>query len=304
MQVFLEHTDEQYGRIVDELDRLGIKDNTLIIYISGDNGSSAEGLNGSISELLAQNGMPSTIDQQLKVLKDDFGGLDALGGPKTEPMYHSGWAWAGSTPFKSTKLIAAHFGGTRNPLVVSWPKSVRHDRRMHSQFHSVIDIAPTIYDILGITPPKFYNGVAQDKMDGTSMLYSFNDSKAKTATDTQYFEIMGSRGIYKDGWFAGTFGPRHPWNPFIDDLNKWDLAKDKWELYDLSKDFSQSTDLSAKYPEKLQELKDAFIVEATKNKVFPIGAGLYTVAFHPEEVKASTLTEWNLYPGMSRLAES
>ena len=301
---FLQHTDEQYGLIVDELERLGIKDNTLIIYISGDNGSSAEGLNGSISELLAQNGMPSTVEQQMEVLEKDFGGLDALGGPKTEPMYHHGWAWAGSTPFKSTKLIAAHFGGTRNPLVISWPKSVKHDTKMHSQFHSVIDIAPTIYDILNITPPKFYNGVAQDRMDGKSMLYSFNDAKAKTTTDAQYFEIMGSRGIYKDGWFAGTIGPRLPWNPFLADLAHWDPAKDKWELYDLSKDFSQANNVADKFPVKLQEMKDTFIVEATKNKVFPIGAGLYTVAYHPEDVKASTLTEWNLYPGMSRLAES
>jgi len=163
---FLEHTDVQYGKVIDELDNLGIKDNTLVIYINGDNGSSSEGINGSISELLAQNSMPSTVDQQIKVLNEEYGGLDALGGPMLESIYHSGWAWAGSTPFKSTKLVAAHFGGTRNPMVISWPARIKHDDKVRSQFLHVDDIATTIYDILGITPPKTFNGVTQDDMDG------------------------------------------------------------------------------------------------------------------------------------------
>ncbi|NOQ16592.1 MAG: sulfatase-like hydrolase/transferase, partial [Methyloprofundus sp.] len=132
---FLEHTDRQYGRIIDELENLGIKDNTLVIYINGDNGSSAEGINGSISELLAQNNMPTTTAQQINVLNKDYGGLDALGGPLLESMYHHGWAWSGSTPFKDTKLIAAHFGGTRNPMVISWPAKIKHDNKPRSQFH-------------------------------------------------------------------------------------------------------------------------------------------------------------------------
>ena len=301
---FLEHTDVQYGRIVDELERLGIKDNTLIIYINGDNGSSSEGIKGSISELLAQNNMPSTTKQQIDILNKEYGGLDALGGPLLEPMYHSGWAWAGSTPFKGTKLVAAYFGGTRNPMVVSWPKKIRHDSKVHSQFTHVNDIAPTIYDILDIKTPDFYNGVAQDKLDGISFKDSFNDAKAKGKHTTQYFEVMGSRGIYKDGWVAATFGPRIPWDPTGGRIKGWDPEKDVWELYNVKDDFSEATDLAKKYPKKLKDLKQDFLVEATKNKVLPIGGSLYVVAYHPEEMKASALKEWNLYEGMTRIAES
>lgn len=301
---FLEHTDTQYGRIIDELENLGVKDNTLVIYINGDNGSSAEGINGSISELLAQNNMPSTTEQQIKVLNHEYGGLDALGGPLLEPMYHHGWAWAGSTPFKDTKLIAAHFGGTRNPMVISWPAKIKHDPKPRSQFHHVNDIAVTIYDILNITPPDFYNGVAQDQLDGVSLAYTFNDADAKGQKTTQYFEVMGSRGIYKDGWFAGTFGPRIPWNPIESKLAGWDPYNDVWELYNINEDFSQANDLAKKNPKKLQAMKDAFLVEAANNKVFPIGGSLYAVAYHPEEIKASKLNEWNMYEGMTRMPEA
>jgi arylsulfatase len=301
---FLEHTDRQYGRIVDELEELGVKDNTLIIYINGDNGASAEGINGSISELLAQNNMPSTVEQHIKVLNKEYGGLKALGGPLLEDHYHHGWAWAGSTPFKSTKLVAAHFGGTRNPMVISWPAKIKPDSKMRSQFTHVNDIAATIYDILHITPPDFYNGVAQDKLDGVSFANTFNNADAPFAKTIQYFEIMGSRGIYKDGWFAGTFGPRYPWAPQKSHLAGWDPNKDVWELYNLKEDFSQAHDLAKQNPKKLKELQDAFTVEATKNKVFPVGGSLYIVAYHPEEMKATTLTEWNMYEGMRRIAES
>ena len=301
---FLEHTDAQYGRIVDELEDLGVKDNTLIIYINGDNGSSAEGIKGSISELLAQNGMPSTTKQQIDVLNRDYGGLDALGGPLLEPMYHHGWAWAGSTPFKSTKLIAAHFGGTRNPMVISWPAKIKHSNKIRSQFTHVIDIAPTILDILGITPPDFYNGVAQDQMDGVSFKNTFNDANAKETHTTQYFEMMGSRAIYQDGWVAATFGPRIPWDPAASKLKGWDPRNDVWELYNVREDFSEAVDLAKENPEKLEELKEIFLVEATKNKVFPIGGSLYVVAYHPDQMKASTLNEWKLYEGMTRIPEA
>ncbi len=301
---FLEHTDVQYGKVVTELENLGIKDNTLIIYINGDNGSSAEGLNGSISELLAQNGMPSTIEQQKTVLDNEYGGLNALGGPLLESIYHHGWAWTGSTPFKSTKLVAAHFGGTRNPMVISWPAKIKHDPKVRSQFTHVNDIAATIYDILDITAPDFYNGVAQEPLDGVSFAATFNDADAKINKNIQYFEIMGSRGIYKDGWFAGTFGPRVPWNAKASHLAGWDPNKDVWELYDLSKDYSQAHDLAKKYPKKLREMQDAFMVEAANNKVFPIGGSLYIVAYHQNEMKATTLREWNMYEGMTRIHES
>jgi len=301
---FLEHTDAQYGRIIDELENLGIRDNTLVIYINGDNGSSAEGIKGSISELLAQNNMPSSVEEHIAVLNNEYGGLDALGGPLLESMYHHGWAWAGSTPFKDTKLIAAHFGGTRNPMVISWPAKIKPDTKIRSQFTHVNDVAVTIYDILGITPPDFYNGVAQDPLDGVSFAYTFNDAEAKGKKTTQYFEVMGSRGIYKDGWFAGTFGPRIPWDPTGSKLAGWNPNDDVWELYDLSKDFSQANDLAKENPAKLQEMKDAFLVEAANNKVFPIGGSLYVVAYHPEQMKSTPLTQWNMYEGMQRIPES
>jgi len=165
---FCEHTDAQVGRLIDELGNLGIRDNTIVFYIWGDNGSSAEGQNGTISELLAQSTTDSVIADHLRVL-EEHGGLDELGGPKFDNMYHAGWAWAGSTPHRSTKLVAAHFGGTRNPLAVSWPKSIKPDKVPHPQFHHVNDIVPTIYDVLDIKTPKIVDGVSQEPLDGVSM---------------------------------------------------------------------------------------------------------------------------------------
>ena len=175
---FTEHMDVQVGRVVDEIDRLGYGDNTLIFYIWGDNGSSAEGQGGTISELLAQNGIPSTIKQHIDAL-EELGGLDVLGSPKTDNMYHAGWAWAGSTPYKGTKLLASHFGGTRNPMGVRWPAKIKPDVAARAQFHHVNDVVPTIYEIIGITPPRMVNGVDQDPIDGVSFAYSFGDAKAK-----------------------------------------------------------------------------------------------------------------------------
>ena len=162
---FVEHVDAQAGKVIDELDRLGIRDNTIVFYICGDNGSSAEGQNGSISELLAQNQIPNTVEQQIEAL-NRLGGSDALGGPKMDNMYHAGWAWAGDTPFQYTKLIASHFGGTRNPMAISWPARIKPDKTPRSQFHHVNDIVPTIYEILGIKPPKVVDGFEQDPIDG------------------------------------------------------------------------------------------------------------------------------------------
>ncbi|NER46931.1 MAG: arylsulfatase [Symploca sp. SIO1A3] len=208
---FLEHTDYQAGKVIEELDNLGIRDNTIVFYIVGDNGASAEGQEGTISEFLAQNLIPSTIEEQLEAL-DGLGGLDALGTPKTENMYHAGWAWAGDAPFRYTKLVASHFGGTRNPMVISWPDGITPDKTPRSQFHHVNDIAPTIYDILGINPPEYVYGFEQKSLDGISMKYTFNDANAEDRKKVQYFENSGSRGIYEDGWYACTFGPQIPWN--------------------------------------------------------------------------------------------
>ena len=191
----------QVGRLIDELEALGYGENTLIFYIWGDNGSSAEGQNGTISELLAQNGIPSTVEQHITAL-DALGGLDVLGTPLTDNQYHAGWAWAGSTPYKGTKLLASHFGGTRNPMAIRWPAKIKPDATPRTQFHHCNDIVPTIYEIVGITPPREVNGVPQDPIDGVSFAYTFDDPKAEGRLLTQYFEIMGSRAIYHDGWIA------------------------------------------------------------------------------------------------------
>jgi len=289
---FAEHADAQAGRLIDEIERLGYGDNTLIFYVWGDNGSSAEGQSGTISELLAQNGIPSTIEQHLQAL-EELGGLDVLGSPLTDNMYHGAWAWAGSTPYQGTKLLASHFGGTRNPMAVRWPAGIKADKTPRPQFHHCNDVVPTIYEILDITPPRKVHGVEQDPIDGVSMAYSFNDPDAKGQLLTQYFEIMGSRSIYHDGWMASALGPRLPWVPGIDpSILTWTPDKDTWELYNLEEDWSQANDLAAQMPEKVAQMKEIFLIEATKNQALPIGGGLFIPTFHPELRITPPETEW------------
>jgi len=304
---FMEHTDVQYGKIVAELEAQGMRENTLIMYIHSDNGASAEGMFGTLSELLNFTPLAdeATVSKQIEVLHSDYGGLDALGGPLLENHYHHGWAWACDTPFKSTKLVAAHFGGTRTPLVVSWPRRIHHDPTPRPQFHHVIDIAPTIYDVAKITPPKTYNGIEQQPIDGTSMVYSFNDVAATGQKTTQYFEIIGSRGIYHDGWFACTFGPRVPWMTPLSQamsLMQWTPEDDIWELYDIGNDYSQSFDLAEKEPQRLAKLKEMFAIHAARNQVYPIGGGLQALLGRGRP--AQTLKEWTFVGEHDRVPES
>ncbi len=290
---FAEHADHNVGLLLDELERQGSLENTLVFYIWGDNGSSAEGLNGTISEQLAQNGIPTKIADHLEAL-EGLGGLAALGSAKTDNMYHAGWGWAGSSPYQGTKLTGAYFGGTRQPMAVSWPKRITHDDTPRPQFHHVIDIAPTIYDVLGITPPLVVNGIAQMSIDGMSMAYTFDDAKAEGRRRTQFFDIMASRAIYHDGWMASTMGPREPWVPGIPKgARGWTPTKDVWELYHIDKDWSQATDLAATMPEKVEEMKNLFLVESAKNDNLPVGGGMWaTVLFHPEDAPAPRYSEW------------
>jgi arylsulfatase len=300
---YAEHVDAQVGRLVDELDRLGYGENTLVFYIWGDNGSSAEGQNGTVSELLAQNGIPTTVAMHIKAL-ENIGGLDALGSAKTDNQYHAGWAWAGSTPYKGTKLLASHFGGTRNPMAVRWPAKITPEATPRSQFHHVNDITPTIYEVVGITPPREVNGIPQDPIDGVSLAYSFNDSKAAGRLHTQYFEIMGSRAIYHDGWIASALGPRIPWVPGTPvGIRDWSPDQDTWELYDLDKDWTQNNDLAATMPEKLGQMRELFAMEAARNKVLPVGGGLWVPALHPEFRIAPPYTEWKFSGDITRMPE-
>lgn len=300
---FGEHADFHIGRIVDEIDKLGYGDNTLIFYIWGDDGTSAQGQNGTISELAGHNSIPTTIEQQLKAL-EELGGLDALGGPKTDPIYSAGWAWAGSTPYKGTMILAGYFGGMRNPMAVRWPAKIKADGRPRPQFHHVNDIVPTIYEVVGITPPLEVNGVPQDPIDGVSLAYSFNDPKAEGRLLTQYFEILGCRGIYHKGWMASAFGPRAPWVTAVPPgIREWTPDKDTWELYNVDEDWSQANDLASKMPEKVAQMKELFLIEATRNNALPIGGGLWVVLLHPELRVAPPYTEWNLFGDTVRIPE-
>jgi len=299
---FLEHTDVQVGKLIDELEARGIRDNTMVIYILSDNGASAEGMEGSVAELNAQNGIPSKVDEHIVVV-EQLGGLDAIGGPKMDNMYHSAWAWAGDSPFRYTKLIAADWGGTRTPMVISWPKRIKPDKTPRSQFTHVNDVVPTLYELLDITPPKVVDGYEQDPIDGVSFASTFDSADAPEVKKTQYFEIMGSRGIYHDGWMASTFGPRTPWVAAMPDIANWDPNQDEWQLFDTRNDYSLMNNLASENPDKLKEMKALFMEVAEENKALPIGGGLFTV-LNPAEMKASSNTEWTLFDGMTRIPES
>lgn len=256
---FAEHTDAEVGRLVAQLESIGELENTLFFYIAGDNGASAEGgPEGTYNEMMALNGIVGKADQMLNHIDD-------WGGPTTFPHFAIGWAWAGNTPFQWTKQVASHFGGTRNAMVLHWPKAVKGDGSIRSQFHHVIDVAPTVLEAAGIPQPKEVDGVPQRPMDGVSMLYTTADANSKDRRTTQYFEMFGNRGIYHEGWVACT---RHsiPW--LMTQLPSFE--SDVWELYHVDEDFSEANDLAKQRPEKLAELKAVFEKEALRNHVFPI----------------------------------
>jgi arylsulfatase len=300
---FAEHVDVQVGRLVDEIEHLGYGDNTLIFYIWGDNGSSGEGQNGTISELLAQNQIPSTIPMHLAAL-EELGGLDVLGSPKVENQYHAAWAWAGSTPYKGMKLLASHLGGTRNPMAVRWPAKIAPNATPRTQFHHCNDLVPTIYEAIGITPPRVVHGVPQDPIDGVSLAYTFDHPDAVGRLKTQYFEIMGSRSIYHDGWMASAIGPRLPWVPGAPPgIREWTPDDDVWELYNLDEDWTQANDLATAMPDKLAQMKEIFIIEAARNKALPIGGGLWIVSMHPEMRISPPYTQWEFTGDITRMPE-
>ncbi len=290
---FTEHADTQAGRLIDELEALGLRDNTIVFYILSDNGSSSEGQSGTISELLAQNGIATEIKDHIRAL-NELGGLQVLGSNKTDNMYHAGWAWAGSTPFQGTKLNASHFGGTRTPMAISWPKGIKSDKIPRTQFHHVNDIVPTIYEIVGIEAPETVDGVSQEDMDGVSMKYTFADATARDQKKAQYFEVMGDRGIYADGLFASAWGPRIPWVAGLPaNIGKWTPKQDEWNLYDLRSDFSQAIDIAANEPDKVADLKHLFDVEAKNNRVYPIGGGLWSIVWSPQSAPRNPATKFN-----------
>ncbi len=254
------HCDHEMGRVIDAVKQLPDADNTLFVYIVGDNGASAEGgLEGSINENLFFNGFPEKWQDNLKAIDD-------LGGPKYYNHFPSAWAHAMCTPFQWTKQVASHFGGTRNPMVVSWPARIKDKGGLRDQFHHVIDVVPTLYEAIGITPPQMLNGIPQKPIEGISFAYTFDGAKARGRRKTQYFELGCNRGIYEDGWFAASKS-FVPWNP---NREGFDIDKAPWELYHIDKDFSQAADLAKEQPEKLRQLKDLWWAEAARHNVLPL----------------------------------
>lgn len=254
------HCDHELGRVVEACKELPDADNTLIIYIAGDNGASAEGgLEGSLCENMFFNGFSEKWQDNIKA-------IDELGGPKHFNHFPSAWAHAMNTPFQWTKQVASHFGGTRNPMIISWPERIRDKGGLRSQFLHVIDIVPTLYEVCGITPPTELNGVTQKPIEGHSFVGTFDEADAESRRKTQYFELGCNRGLYHDGWMASC--PSFvPWDP---NRNQWDPDKAPWELYKIDEDFSQANDLAKKYPEKLRQLQDLWWAEAAKYNVLPL----------------------------------
>ena len=257
---YMDYTDHEVGRLIDSLAASGELDNTLVMYVVGDNGASAEGgLEGTFSELASLIGVQLGLESTIKR-------IDEIGGPRSEPHVPVGWAWAMNAPFQWTKQVASHFGGTRNPLVVHWPRGIKAKGQIRDQFHHVIDVVPTILEACQISEPKVVNGIVQKPIEGVSMLYSFEDAKAPSRRQTQYFELATNRAIYSDGWVAcSRYG--YPW---MTAGRGMDFIDAPWELYHIRDDFSQAVDLAAKQPGKLQELKAKFLEESKKYDVFPL----------------------------------
>jgi arylsulfatase A-like enzyme len=254
------HIDYEMGRVLDAVAALPDADNTLIFYILGDNGASAEGgLDGMTNEIAGFNGVFEPIDGELKV-------IDELGGPKHYNHFPAAWAHAMDTPFQWTKQIASHFGGTRNPVVISWPAKIKERGGVRTQFHHVVDIMPTILEVAGITAPDSLNGVAQKPIEGVSMAYTFNDAKAPDRRKSQVFELVSNRGMYQNGWMASSLA----YLPWAATRTGYDPDKAKWELYHIDQDFSQANDLAAQNPDKLHELVDLWWAEAARHNVLPL----------------------------------
>src|SRR5438105_2077535 len=293
---FAEQTDYEVGRLVQSLEEMGALDNTLFVYIVGDNGSSAEGgPEGTYNEMMALNGIVGNASQMMNHIDD-------WGSPNTFPHYAIGWAHALDTPFQWTKQVASHWGGTRNGMVMHWPQRIKGGGEIRSQFSHVVDIAPTVLEAVGLPFPKIVNGTEQLPFDGPSMVYTFDDAKAKDRHTTQYFEMFGNRAIYHDGWVACT---RHsiPWlmaqNPPLKD--------DVWELYNVAEDFSEANNLATKNPEKLKEMQDLFMKTAEKYHVLPIDdrrVERFNAAIAGRPDLIGDRTSLTLYPGMIGIMEN
>ena len=276
---FSENADWNVGRLLDAVEEMGELDNTLVFYIWGDNGASMEGtVTGSFNETTFFNGVVLSADEQLALI-DKYGGIAELGGFHTAPHFAAAWAHANNTPFQWGKQMASHLGGTRDPMVIAWPKRIAAGGDLRPQFTHCIDVVPTILEVVGIPEPTVVDGIAQEPMDGTSFAYTFDAPDAPERHTVQYFEMYGSRAIYSDGWWACTKLDKLPWDFSPATLARfgpgsgWDPRKDVWELYYLPDDFSQAHDLAAANPDKVTELVELFLAEAERNRVLPLLGG-------------------------------
>jgi arylsulfatase len=294
---FASHTDHQVGRLIDALAEIGVLENTLVFYILGDNGASAEaGPYGTFNEMALQNQIQLKTDQILPHLDD-------IGSPRAFNHYNAGWAHAMDTPYQWTKAIASHWGGTRTGMIVHWPGGIKAKGDKRDQFIHVIDYAPTILEVAGIPAPEFVDGIQQKPMEGISFAYTFGDAKAPERHTTQYFEIACNRGIYHQGWTALT---RHTWGWSDPREKEVPFAEDRWELY-APEDWTQAHDLAAEQPAKLRELQDLFLIEASKFNVFPLDDRKYerlnpVIAGRPDLMQGRTSIR--LYPGQWRMNEN
>jgi arylsulfatase A-like enzyme len=263
---YLAYTDHEIGRVVQAIADIGKLDNTLVIYVSGDNGSSPEGtLHGLYSEIAVANGLHPTVQENMKF-------YDVWGTDQTYPHYAVGWAWAWDTPYQWTKEVASHFGGTRNGMAMAWPARINDAGGIRQQFHHVIDIVPTILEAAGLPEPVMVNGIAQKPIEGVSMAYTWDKANANTPSrrTTQYFEMFGSRAIYNNGWIASAPPIQAPWDLTLAEPPKDVMNGFPWQLYNLTEDWTQANDLAGKMPDKLRAMQQLFAIEATKYQVFPL----------------------------------
>jgi arylsulfatase len=283
------YTDHEIGRVIQAVEDMGKLDNTLVIYISGDNGTSAEGtLHGTFNQYTAYNGI---LELPMAAQMQHY---DAWGSDSTYPHMSVAWSWAFDTPFKWTKQVASHFGGTRQGMCVAWPNRIKDAGGIRHQFHHMIDIVPTILEVTGIPAPLMVNGIAQKPIEGVSMAYTFDktNADAPSTRKTQYFEMFANRGIYHDGWYACTTPPAPPWLLGTVKLPEDVVNGYKWELYNLKEDYSQYNDLAAKMPDKLRDMQEAFLVEATKYHVFPLDNSVLPRVIAPRPSATAGRTEF------------
>ncbi len=293
----LSHADYQIGRMIDAVRDMGELDNTLVIYIQGDNGASAEGgLQGLFNDVHLFNGLP----EDFSYLHDH---MDELGGPTANNHYPAGWAFAMNTPFQWFKQIASHFGGTQDGMIMSWPARIKDKGGLRNQFHHVIDIAPTILDVAGIQAPSVLNGVPQKPIEGVSMAYSFDDAKAASNHRIQYFETGRNRAIYQGGWIAATTPKDMPWS--LANHGNWSIDDQAWELYHLPDDFSEAADLAAKEPQRVHDLQELFWAEAARYHVLPLQDVVRQVMSGAPQAPSSIdgVNKFTFYAGMTRIPE-